>query len=370
MSRTLSIFLDALRFLAAIVVGHFTEGTFTSGWPDRTRVAVQAVAVFFVLSGFVISFVVDTKEKNLLDYSVARISRLYSVLVPAILLSGLVLLLVNRFDSVYMSHCNSQKTNLGFLYHHPTIRFFSQSVLSLTFLNSIHDHDAYPAMNSPIWSLGYEAAYYAFFAVVQFTRGHRRILFLLVSCLLFGTGIIRLFPLWIAGVALHRFSSKYKIPPDRTIPIGLACLATCVVGVLVWPLVDLWGSSPHSRILDLLLHGQDRAADAYLYYYWGVLTCLLVLAALALENQFSRILLPLEKPIRWLAAHTFSLYLFHFPLLVLIYVTTHYDRSSVLAKVIVFLTVFTLCILLSSVTESKKYWWRKAIRGVFVRNHA
>src|SRR6202023_2288218 len=136
---------------------------------------------------------------------------------------------------------------------------------------------------------------------------------------------LRLFPVWLAGVALHRYTSRHKIPPSWAVPVGIACLAACIAGYFAWPYVDAWCTLPHSRVIDLVLHGKDRAADAYLYYYWGTFTCLLVIPVVALEKHAGRILVPLERPIRWLAAHTFSFYLFHFPLLILIYVTCHYD---------------------------------------------
>jgi peptidoglycan/LPS O-acetylase OafA/YrhL len=114
--------------------------------------------------------------------------------------------------------------------------------------------------------------------------------------------------------------------------------------------------------VQFVLHGKNRAVDAYLFYYWGILTSLLIFAVVALENPLGHVLLPLEKPIRWCAAHTFSLYLFHFPLLVLINFVTHYNRGSVGSQALVFTTLIALCILLSTFTESKKLWWRKVVR--------
>src|SRR5277367_3405770 len=103
MSRSLSIFLDALRFAAAIVVvvGHFTQPYFSQGFPDLTLWGVSAVSVFFVLSGFVISHVTTLKEKDPLDYTAARIARLYSVLVPALLLTTIVHLVALKLDPEY-----------------------------------------------------------------------------------------------------------------------------------------------------------------------------------------------------------------------------------------------------------------------------
>jgi peptidoglycan/LPS O-acetylase OafA/YrhL len=41
-----------------------------------------AVLVFFVLSGFVIAWVTDTREHTLVEYGLSRVARLYSVVIP------------------------------------------------------------------------------------------------------------------------------------------------------------------------------------------------------------------------------------------------------------------------------------------------
>ena len=66
MTNALSLYLDALRFGAAFIVflshfGRVSGGLFWQMQPyGRT-----AVLVFFVLSGFVIAWVTETKERTL-----------------------------------------------------------------------------------------------------------------------------------------------------------------------------------------------------------------------------------------------------------------------------------------------------------------
>ena len=372
MSRTVSIFLDVLRCFAAIVVvvGHLTQGAFSSGLRDLTLYAVSAVSAFFVLSGFVISHVATTKERDPIKYAIARMARLYSVMVPAIILSGLVLIVGLKLDPNFISNWTSPDSNLGFLHTYPVFRFLAQSLLPLTFRNTIQNHDAYPALNSPIWSLGFEAAYYSLFGVALFTRGRRRVVLLLLLSVLFGTAILRLLPVWLAGVALHRLTLRLRLTRYQAMLTGLPCLLALAAGCILWPAFDSWSNQPHSMLLHGFLHGRGRAAQAYLFYYWGALTSLLVLAVASLQNPIGRLLIPMEKPIRWCAAHTFSLYLFHFPLYVLVFVLTHYNRASRIADTAAFLTVITLCVLLSSVSEAKKFWWRNMLQRGMTRFRA
>jgi len=354
-----------LRFTAALVVvlGHFTQYYFSQGWPDLTIFSLCAVSVFFVLSGFVIAFVVNTKELNPRDYSIARISRLYSVLVPAIILSGLVLLIGVRLDPAYMASWTGPASNLGFLAKHPVLRFGAQSILSLSFLNSVHNHEGYPAMNSPVWSLSFEAAYYALFGIALFSRGWKRIALIIVCCLLVGTGILRLLPVWLLGVGLYYLI--YRVRPTRQNHLtGGICLVLLVASIFFWPQAYLWGVHSHGHWIDLLIHGKDRAQMAYLFYYSGIITALAIYAAAALEPLLTRMLTPAEKVIRWCADLTFSLYLFHFPLLVAIYVAMHYNRSSVAAQAGALSATLVGCWALSYISEHKKYWWRQQVRRI------
>lgn len=365
MQRGLSIFLDVLRFSAALVVvlGHFTQYYFSQGWPDLTVYSLCAVSVFFVLSGFVITFVVNTKERNPRDYSIARISRLYSVLVPAVVLSGLVLLIGVHLDPGYMASWTSPAANLGFLAPHPVLRFGAQSILSLLFLNSVHNHEGYPAMNSPVWSLSFEAAYYALFGIALFSRSWKRVGLIVACCLLVGSGILRLLPVWLLGVGLY-FLIRRMRPTKQNQLAGVICLVVLLATVFYWPHVFAWGQLPHRHWLDLVLHGKDRAAMAYLFYYSGIMTALGIYAAAALEPMVARALIPAEKAIRWCADLTFSLYLFHFPLLVAIYVLTHYNRSSITAQAGALSATIVGCWALSYISEHRKYWWRQQVRRI------
>jgi peptidoglycan/LPS O-acetylase OafA/YrhL len=92
MSLGLSLYLDLLRFGLAVLVwvGHSTSHVYT-GHPfplwftyDYGRTAVMG---FFVLSGFVIAHVSQGAESSPSLYAVARVSRLYSIVIPALLLT-------------------------------------------------------------------------------------------------------------------------------------------------------------------------------------------------------------------------------------------------------------------------------------------
>src|SRR5438045_2563532 len=82
------MFLDLMRFSAAVVVllHHLTSAQINSVLP-RVTIGHEAVIVFFVMSGFVIAYVVHGRERSIEHYAAARLGRLYSVVLPALVLT-------------------------------------------------------------------------------------------------------------------------------------------------------------------------------------------------------------------------------------------------------------------------------------------
>lgn len=87
MSRAFSIYLDLLRFLAAclVVIYHSSSRPIVAKMLPLSSYGHTAVIVFFVLSGYVIAYATDTKERSAGSYWAS--SRVWSLAVPAILLT-------------------------------------------------------------------------------------------------------------------------------------------------------------------------------------------------------------------------------------------------------------------------------------------
>ena len=189
-SKPTSILLDALRFLAAMVVlvGHLTQRLFSTEWPDLTNYGIAAVGVFFVLSGFVIQYT-KSRHADLADYATARLVRLWSVVIPALAFTAFAdLMSYSTNPAVYAMWTRSLASNGVNL------------VADILFLNQSWGHQLSFGSNAPIWSLGYEAAYYALFGAFVFLRGWWRILIIAAIAGLKGPQILVLFPIWLLGV--------------------------------------------------------------------------------------------------------------------------------------------------------------------------
>src|SRR5579875_667998 len=90
LTRETSLYLDATRALAALVVFlvHFSKPQISGGlfW-QVAPFGGDAVIVFFVMSGFVIAHATARGERSAATYFVNRAARIYSVAVPAIALT-------------------------------------------------------------------------------------------------------------------------------------------------------------------------------------------------------------------------------------------------------------------------------------------
>lgn len=350
MTKTMSIYLDFLRISSALLVayGHLTQAFFSSETKDQTYLATVAVGVFFVLSGYVIRYVAEEKERDFLTYTVARLARIYSVLVPALILSVLVAVIVGYVNPIYYENWSGFSS-------YPLLRVVS----CLLFLNQSYGIDISPFSNSPVWSLGYEVPYYFVFGICFFLNGWLRMALLLGMMALLGPNIFVLFLPWLLGAWLYGYLGN--APVSRR--AGLCCLAAAVV------IAVLYVRGVHANIEAMRAVMEQEAwflRDRYSPHFptflaVGMLVGLSIVAVRAFDTEIGVVLVPLARPIRGMASSTFSIYLYHFPILVLIYAVTGYDRSSQLARMLVFSGTVGACFLLSRVTEARKAVWGRWI---------
>jgi peptidoglycan/LPS O-acetylase OafA/YrhL len=335
MTKSTSVFLDFLRVVAALTVfdGHLR---LKWHWTGDSPLGHDAVIIFFVLSGYVITFATLQRETTFRRYTVARLARLYSVVIPALILTAFVILAVHTFAPA--------ADDLGPEKFEP-LRFLA----SATYLQSIWSHNLVPQANGPLWSLGYEFWYYAMFAALVFARGWKmKAAGFLACCLVVGLNVLLLLPIWALGVGLYL--SRDRCPLPRPLAIVGFCTAVVVTALLVWRLPS-W---------------PDAVGQAPLFYSGSFLTdWLLGLAVGAMIWFYSRTWrdLPvpesIERPVRWAAGHTFSLYLFHFPLIVFASALGIFSPSIWWSAALEVALILAVIIALGELTESKRRFWQR-----------
>src|SRR5215212_2063511 len=208
MNKATSLYLDAVRFLAALVVLASHAKGYVGGflWRFDEAYGDEAVTVFFVLSGFVIAHATATRETTMRDYAIARVSRIYSVALPALVLTALAdqighLISPKLYDSALCACTVCSQTPAG-----ENVQVFDADhfIASALFVNELWGLRLQPGSDGPYWSLGFEVWYYVMFAVLTFCSGQRRILLVLAVTAVVGPGILAMWPLWLLGVWAYR----------------------------------------------------------------------------------------------------------------------------------------------------------------------
>jgi peptidoglycan/LPS O-acetylase OafA/YrhL len=184
------------------------------------NLAHAAVVIFFVISGFVISFSTFSKERELKQYALARLSRLYSVVVPALVLTALLQAVGSVLNPVVYAQLSR-----GF----DLPRYF----LTAFFLQCFWVIAASPPTNAPFWSLAYELWYYALFAAFMLIRpGHLRLWAVITISLAAGPEILLLLPCWLVGVGVYVLHDRIAVGPVTARIWFAVCLGILVCRLL------------------------------------------------------------------------------------------------------------------------------------------
>lgn len=352
-----SLLLDVLRFSLAVlvVVGHISEPPFSHGWPDAIGWANGAVPGFFVLSGFMIRYVTVTREREARRYWISRASRIYSVVLPAMVLTVVC-------DAV------SRRVNLPFyaLVTRPEAwtEVPARLGLHLLFLGQVWGHTTLLLSNRPFWSMGYEVPYYVLFGLMQFLRGWVRWVAVLVAAVVFGPQILFLLPLWWSGCWLFDlWQWSRHARRRRWAEAALGAFAAVAMVALMLP---VRGHSALSRGTDLTnplqwLHQPVGRATMFEYAAGVLFFCICLLLLVASDS----VMLPRDtawaRGIRQIAEGTFTLYLFHFPLLVLLGATGVLHGERVVDRWMAVVAISVLCIAVAAPIDRLKRRMRQEL---------
>jgi peptidoglycan/LPS O-acetylase OafA/YrhL len=361
LSESASLLLDIVRFAAAIgvVTSHSRKKVFGTGWNEQSIWGDLAVPIFFVLSGFIIRFVTRSRETSPREYSIARASRIYSVVLPA--------MLVTLLCSVFCLLLNHDR------FLHDWSPFFNRPIyrlaLNLTFLSQMWGLNAIPFINSPFWSLGYECVYYVFYGFAIFLRGWKRIAACAALALLIGPQVMFLLPLWWLGCWMY--DVYHHIRSRRASWIALAILTvwlaisalTRVAGMGGMPLEPAAILSYIANLTNPLsmLGQQINRATMFAYAVGIVGAILLFLSLFAVE------LIPVPRNAAWkqeirrIANGTFVIYLFHYPVLLLFAYAGFFHDGRGLWNIAVLVAMVCGLIVLASPLDALKRRLRTAV---------
>jgi peptidoglycan/LPS O-acetylase OafA/YrhL len=301
--------LDGLRGIAALVVllhhtllpvpalGDVLYGSrapSSTGWLVYSPLHVfwaggEAVYVFFILSGFVLTLPILAKGPDWRAYYSSRLVRLYLPVIGSVVLALIIAMLIPR---------------VGLGDSSAWIGEHEQALSPVSVMKDLTLIDP-DLLNSPLWSLRWEVAFSVLLPVYVFVavRTRRYWLAVLIVAVLLSTvgavvqqGWLTYLPMFMIGCVLAA-RREHLVPLVQSRGAAWA-LTAALVGITAFWWVSSITSSAHAEFATPLVLA-SAAAIVVLAIRWATLSS-------ALET----------KPAQWLGRNSFSLYLTHEPIVV------------------------------------------------------
>lgn len=337
--------LDVLRGFAAlsVVCYHWRHFLLVNGQPDPALLAQQpfysllqplynegwrAVDLFFCISGFIFTWLyagaIHQKKISAWTFSVLRFSRLYP-------LHAATLLIVLGLQALA-----THKTGATFVYQINDVKHF---VLNVLFASS-WGFEKGESFNGPSWSVSVEIALYAVFFVTCFLGVHRwwaLLGFLVISVVAYSAkwlppelsrGLISFF---MGCLCFHTFRAVNGLRPPAWALAGLviACLSTWAVVSMIWyhhALTDVFSTfmREHPGSSVRRLGGIIQSFETHAMFDMVLFPLTVVTLALVESRRGT-----LGKGIAFVGDVSYSSYLLHFPLQLILFLIGAYAGWSV-----------------------------------------
>ena len=352
MTPAFSLYLDVVRFTAACLVYmfHANSRLLVQDVLPASQYGHSSVIVFFVLSGFVIAFITETKENTWPEYASSRISRVYSVVIPALLLTPIL-------DAVGRSLHPA-------LYNYPWDHFALRLMGCALQLNETWFVSITYLSNVPYWSVAFEFWYYVLFSLVVFLPQRRGWWVALGVLFLLGPKIALLLPVWAAGVGLYRWRWLQRCSRD----FSWTLVVTSTLGIVLthrWGVYESWTEFTQTWLGTRLFTDLTFAR----FFLGDYLLCALVFMHFVgmrnVADAYAPLLRPFAQPIRAVAAYTFTLYLLHQPFFLFWGAVIRGDSSGYSYWWAVTLLTAASVALVGRFTENKRHTLRKLLNRQF-----
>ncbi|MEH1931368.1 acyltransferase family protein [Nostoc sp.] len=355
---SLLVFIGHLKFLLFLEYSEVSNPNFfIKRFNSLTGLGHQCVIIFFVLSGFFISAsvlrTIQQKRWSWINYLVARLTRLYIVLIPALLLSSFWDFLGIKIFGTAQDSFYGEKFYNSYLATYKILENFTpQNFLgTIAFLQTIYV-DLFGS-NKVAWSLAYEFWYYILFPsiILLFWVNSLKLrllygVFTSVILLMVGSEIRIYFLVWLMGALINiPHTSKYL--NNKNILNSLSFLSILILCITL----TIARFLPSEEIADFLI-GISTAVMIYL-----------------LVNNPSKIRQEgaYEKFSKGLAGCSYTLYLVHMAILCFIRACIIDDRPwqpdifHLFLGLIVAVFVFLYAVVIAHFTEAKTDRFRNLI---------
>ncbi len=312
-----------------------------------TGLGHESVVIFFVLSGFLVGGPILTRRGKFdwISYSTARLTRLLTVLLPALLLTFFVDTWISILSPGVLKGDLQAVWNSG-----PSNESYSNSIRTLigniAFLQTI----AVPVYgsNGPLWSLANEFWYYLLFPIIVFSVGlignksalTYRCFSTAIGALIFyslPSSILEGFIIWLMGVIAwlicQREHARLKHP--------------------IYIIVTLAGflfSLSHSKIGSIPVIFSGFSSDILV----GITFSALIIVFRQQDRQ-PRLTSHVGSALKKLSDISYSLYLTHFPIVLLIAINLGTDKRQL--EPTLYSALFFLLSIIALTGASYFMWW-------------
>lgn len=355
-----NVLLNILRTLAALIVciGHIRgqillprasleHASVNQVLYMLTSLGHGAVIVFFVLSGYFVGGEAIRAYRGqrlaIGSYMVKRLSRLWTVLLPALVLTCLL-------DSIGIAVFGDTSTYS----EPPWARGFLVFLGNLFFLQS----KWVPAFGTDhaLWSLAYEFAYYLAFPFVLIAVAQRKTSGTIACCIaiallfvVFGATVLAMFPIWLVGAGAYLIQDLANSQLTRLSTVTRTALATFSVGALVVAMA-----------LDKFVGGGENVINAAIYIE-AVVAAALILQLSSIQEFNFGVFNKVAARTSFFSRYSYSLYAIHMPILAILVATMRYFgvlpfEPKLKGWIIVALTTLACAVIASmfgKVTEDK-----------------
>lgn len=379
-----NVALDALRGVCAVLVvnGHlkalfFQDYSLANGYNFLVTLFYisgslgnSAVIVFFVLSGyFVGGSILKSMQAKLFswkDFLIARITRLWIVLIPAVFITAII----DNIGSQYFFNSEIYKGTQDYHSVVPTEGVnaylgLTEALGNIFFLQGILVHTL--GTNSALWSLAFEFWYYMIFPAIllviipkiPWPKKLAAASLLIVVIGLGGGELWSLFPAWLFGALL-----AYYQEPIRRILRKYAATRLLQAQLIATALLAI------SLVISKMLGG------SYLTAVFVVTIPTMIFISLHLNDVVRGPLRNLVVPVSWIGSWSYTLYAIHMPVLALlasILVPNSADRFAVdgwtfIYGVMLLSTIMLICWIISLATERHSSKARRLVSSLFSRS--
>jgi peptidoglycan/LPS O-acetylase OafA/YrhL len=343
----LSVYFDLMRFFAAIIVLLNHYGVLLSLAKSTTFPGSDAVIVFFVLSGYVIAHVSEKNDLTGRRYIFDRLSRLWSVAVPATILSitiGIIFYFKNDdFRVIYL--------NKLFLDSFVNVIFYGESW-----------HQTFSPYNFPYWSINYEFWYYIIFGIFMFMKGKYKIPALILACILSGPSIILFMPIWLIGVALYSYREELFV--NNFVSILLFMLS-----IFGYWIIYHYNLNEYSRIwLKDITNGESYhlgpSTSIFSAYPIAIIVSINFISVQNM-NFIKAKILKIKSFAQKISSYTLTIYLFHMPLFYL-FSSIGINQKTIVEKVSIFVLSAICIMIIAPKTEHRRIAWRNCIENIWL----